>query len=43
MAKAAGQVDDAWLAEDGLVTEGTSNNAYIVKDVRKIITRQLAQ
>ena len=35
--------DDAWLAEDGLVTEGTSNNAYIVKDVRKIITRQLAQ
>lgn len=39
MAKAAG-VEDAWLVEDGLVTEGTSNNAYIVKG-NKIITRQL--
>ncbi|WP_121065538.1 D-amino-acid transaminase [Chachezhania antarctica] len=38
MAKAAG-ADDAWLVEDGHVTEGTSNNAYIVKD-GKIITRQ---
>ena len=28
MAKAAG-CDDAWLVEDGAVTEGTSNNAYI--------------
>ena len=33
---------DAWLVEDGLVTEGTSNNAYIVKD-GKIITRPLSQ
>ncbi|KAA0917568.1 D-amino-acid transaminase [Aquicoccus porphyridii] len=33
--------DDAWLVEDGFVTEGTSNNAYIVKD-GKIITRQLS-
>jgi len=41
MAKAAG-VDDAWLVEDGFVTEGTSNNAYIVKD-GKIITRSLSQ
>ncbi|NKB26717.1 MAG: D-amino-acid transaminase [Rhodobacteraceae bacterium] len=41
MAKAAG-VDDAWMVEDGLVTEGTSNNAYIVKN-GKIITRQLGQ
>ena len=32
---------DAWLVEDGLVTEGTSNNAYIVKD-GVIITRQLS-
>ncbi|PCH96264.1 MAG: D-amino acid aminotransferase [Rhodobacteraceae bacterium] len=40
MAKAAG-ADDAWLVEDGQVTEGTSNNAYIVKD-GKIITRQLS-
>jgi len=39
MAKRAG-ADDAWMVEDGLVTEGTSNNAYIVKDGR-IITRQL--
>lgn len=39
MAKKAG-ADDAWLVEDGLVTEGTSNNAYIVKD-GKIITRHL--
>ena len=39
MAKAAG-CDDAWLVEDGLVTEGTSNNAYIVKE-GKIITRAL--
>ncbi|KEJ90905.1 D-amino-acid transaminase [Sulfitobacter donghicola] len=40
MAKKAG-CDDAWLVEDGFVTEGTSNNAYIVKG-NKIITRQLS-
>ena len=40
MAKKAG-ADDAWLVEDGHVTEGTSNNAYIVKG-RKIITRHLS-
>ncbi len=40
MAQEAG-VDDAWLVQDGLVTEGTSNNAYIVKDGR-IITRALS-
>ena len=40
MAKAAG-CDDAWLVEDGAVTEGTSNNAYIVKGGR-IITRHLS-
>ena len=39
-AKAAG-CDDAWMVEDGKVTEGTSNNAYIVKD-GKIITRHLS-
>jgi D-alanine transaminase len=39
MAKGAG-CDDAWMVEDGHVTEGTSNNAYIVKD-DKIITRHL--
>lgn len=37
MAKKAG-VDDAWMVQDGFVTEGTSNNAYIVKG-NKIITR----
>lgn len=40
MAKKAG-VDDAWFTEDGFVTEGTSNNAYIVKG-RRIITRALS-
>lgn len=40
MAKAAG-CDDAWMVEDGAVTEGTSNNAYIVKG-GTIITRQLS-
>ena len=33
--------DDAWFVEDGFVTEGSSNNVYIVKDGR-IITRQLS-
>lgn len=33
--------DDAWMVEDGFVTEGTSNNAYIIKNDR-IITRQLS-
>jgi D-alanine transaminase len=40
MAKKAG-VDDTWLVEDGAVTEGTSNNAYIIKGNR-LITRQLS-
>ncbi|NKW71999.1 D-amino-acid transaminase [Rhodobacteraceae bacterium R_SAG10] len=40
MAKKAG-AGDAWLVEDGHVTEGTSNNAYIVKGNR-IITRELS-
>lgn len=39
-AKKAG-VDDSWFVEDGVVTEGTSNNAYIVKGNR-IITRALS-
>ncbi|MCL4675643.1 MAG: D-amino-acid transaminase [Pararhodobacter sp.] len=40
MAKKAG-CDDAWMVEEGAVTEGTSNNAYIVKG-GKIITRHLS-
>ncbi|TCP59729.1 D-alanine transaminase [Rhodovulum bhavnagarense] len=39
MAKAAG-ADDAWMVENGFVTEGTSNNAYIVSGNR-IVTRNL--
>ena len=39
MAVAAG-ADDAWMVKDGKVTEGTSNNAYIIKG-NKIITRQI--
>ncbi|MEL6792045.1 MAG: D-amino-acid transaminase [Pseudomonadota bacterium] len=39
-AKAAGK-DDAWMTEDGFVNEGTSNNAYIVKD-GAIVTRHLS-
>ncbi len=39
MAKKAG-ADDAWLVEDGFVTEGSSNNAYIVKG-GTIVTRNL--
>ncbi len=34
--------DDAWLVQDGMVTEGASSNAYIVKDGR-IVTRQLSR
>ena len=33
--------DDAWMVEDGMITEGTSNNAWIIKG-GKIITRQLS-
>lgn len=40
MARAAG-CDDAWMVEDGQVTEGTSNNAYIVKG-NTIVTRHLS-
>ena len=34
-------VTDAWMVEDGMVTEGTSNNAFIVKD-NKVITRPIS-
>ncbi len=43
MAKMAAReqgADDAWMVEDGAVTEGTSNNAYIVRG-GVIVTRQL--
>ena len=41
MAVAEG-ADDAWMVEDGFVTEGTSNNAYIVTKDGKIVTRALS-
>lgn len=34
--------DDAWLVRDGLVTEGSSNNAYIVLADGTIVTRDLS-
>jgi D-alanine transaminase len=34
--------DDAWLVEEGLVTEGTSSNAYIVTGDGAIVTRPLS-
>jgi len=33
--------DDAWMVEDGKVTEGSSNNAWIVTAERSLRTRQL--
>ncbi len=41
-AKKAG-ADDAWMVEGGFVTEGTSNNAYIVTRTGKIVTRHLGE
>ncbi|MGI9401652.1 MAG: D-amino-acid transaminase [Rhizobiaceae bacterium] len=40
-AAAEAGADDAWLIEDGLVTEGTSNNAWIIKS-GTLITRHLS-
>lgn len=39
-AKNAG-ADDAWLVEDGYVTEGSSNNAFIIDAEGALITRHL--
>ena len=35
-------VDDAWMVEDGVVTEGTSNTAFIVVDGNHLVTRPLS-
>lgn len=40
-ARAQGK-DDAWMLEDGYVTEGTSNNAYIVTADGTLVTRNLS-
>ncbi|MEP5729539.1 MAG: D-amino-acid transaminase [Sulfitobacter sp.] len=34
--------DDVWLCRDGMITEGSSNNAYIVTHNNEIITRELS-
>ncbi len=34
--------DDAFLVEDGLVTEGSSSNAWIVTEQGRLVTRQLS-
>ena len=41
MAKKAGK-DDAWLVLEDFITEGTSNNAYIINEQGQIITRQIS-
>lgn len=46
MAKEAARqqgADDAWLVRDGLVTEGSSNNAFILTAQGSIVTRELSQ
>lgn len=35
------RADDAWMVEDGFVTEGSSNNAYIITQDGTLVTRQL--
>ncbi len=42
MAARAEGADDAWMVEDGMVTEGTSNNAYIVTADGALVTRDLS-
>ncbi|WP_413730241.1 D-amino-acid transaminase [Sodalis sp. RH22] len=41
-AKAQG-ADDAWLVKDGRVTEGTSNNAFIITRDGAVVTRELSR
>ncbi|MBO6813978.1 MAG: D-amino-acid transaminase [Rhizobiaceae bacterium] len=40
-AKKAG-ADDAWMEEDGYITEGSSNNAWIVTEDGTLVTRDLS-
>ena len=35
-------VDDVWLHRDGTITEGSSNNAYIVTHAGEVVTRNLS-
>ena len=41
MARKAGK-DDAWMVEENFVTEGTSNNAWIVTGDGAVVTRELS-
>ncbi|WP_319533704.1 D-amino-acid transaminase [uncultured Cohaesibacter sp.] len=42
MAAIKAGANDAWMVEDGFITEGTSNNAHIVTKDGKLITRDLS-
>ncbi|NVJ93477.1 MAG: D-amino-acid transaminase [Methylocystaceae bacterium] len=45
MAKMAARekgADDAWFIEDGFITEGTSNNAFIITQDGTLVTRHLS-
>lgn len=42
MAAIAAGADDAWMVEDGLVTEGSSSNAFIITQDDAIVTRDLS-
>ncbi|WP_110687133.1 D-amino-acid transaminase [Salinicola aestuarinus] len=45
MAKMAARnagVDDAWMVEEGFVTEGASNNAWILTAEGRLVTRELS-
>jgi len=35
--------DDVWLVENGVITEGSSNTAYIIKKGGILVTRELSQ
>jgi len=41
MAAKASGADDAWMIEDGYITEGSSNNAYIITKDGTLVTRHL--
>ena len=42
MAAKAKGVDDAWMVADGVITEGSSNNAHIVTADGTLVTRPLS-
>lgn len=42
MAATAAGADDAWMVEDGLVTEGASNNAWMLTHDGTLVTRELS-